>query len=56
MSHQHPSDKGRAAGALAEVPLVITLRTDSYECPDCGVIVVATDDMVSDLALWHECG
>ncbi len=36
-------------------PLVITLRRDSFECPRCGTIVVATDDLTVDLARSHAC-
>ena len=42
-------------GALVQDAVVITLRTDSFECPDCGIIVVATDDRVIDLATQHDC-
>lgn len=42
-------------GALVQDAVVITLRTDSFECPDCSVIVVATDDRVIDLATQHDC-
>lgn len=40
---------------LVQDAVVITLRTDSFECPHCGNIVVATDDLAIDLESEHEC-
>lgn len=41
--------------SLVQDAVVITLRTDSFECPDCGNIVVATGDLAIDLEVEHEC-
>lgn len=41
--------------SLVQERVVITLRTDSFDCPDCGNIVVATDDQVIDLEAGHRC-
>jgi hypothetical protein len=45
----------RLGGRVEDEPVVITMGADSYECPDCDVIVVSRGDRVVDLADDHVC-
>lgn len=53
--HQQPRQVEPHHPPAPTRPVVMTLRTDSYDCPHCGVIVVATDDLVVELSDCHEC-
>ena len=42
-------------GRVEDHPVLITLRGDSFTCPTCDVIVVATCDRTIDLVSDHVC-